>query len=68
MNLKAFHIFFVTCASLMCFIVAGLYGAEWQSGGDSSAMVPTAAWLTGGLALIYYGRYFLRKFKDWGYL
>ncbi len=68
MNLKAFHIFFVTCSALMCFIAAGIYGSDWQSGADSSAIVPAVAWLTGGVLLVYYGGYFLRKFKDWGYL
>lgn len=68
MNLKAFHIFFITCSALMCFGAAVLYGAAWQTGGDSSAMVPTGAWTIGGVLLVYYGVYFLRKFKDWGYL
>jgi hypothetical protein len=68
MNLKAFHIFFITCSALMCFLAAALYGSAWQAGGDSSAIVPTGAWTLGGALLVYYGIYFLRKFKDWGYL
>ena len=68
MNLKAFHIFFVTCSALMCFFSAAIYASAWQSGTDSSALVPAIAWLLGGGLLVYYGAYFLKKFKDWGYL
>jgi len=68
MNLKAFHILFVTCSALMCFLNATLYGLEYDGGQSTSALVPAAMWVIGGVLLVYYGAYFLRRFRDWGYL
>lgn len=68
MNLKAFHIFFVTCSAAMCFLASALYGTGAEAGSGVSVMVPAAAWLIGGVLLVFYGVYFLKRFKDWGYL
>jgi hypothetical protein len=68
MNLKGFHILFVTCSTLMCFLSAALYGSEWRQTGDNAVLLPASIWLVSGLLLIYYGNYFLKKFRDWGYL
>jgi hypothetical protein len=68
MNLKAFHLLFVTCSALMCFLNAALYGVDYSGGNDPAALVPAALWFVGGMLLVYYGNYFLRKFRDWGYL
>ena len=67
MNLKSFHIFFVTCSSLMCFIAAALYGTGSEVVSGSSALVPAGAWAVCGVMLVVYGVYFLKKFKGWGY-
>lgn len=68
MNLKAFHLLFITSSTLMCFLNAALYGLDYRTGGESSAIVPAALWFVGGMLLVYYGNYFLRRFRDWGYL
>ncbi len=70
MSLKAIHILFIVASTLLCFGFAAWAG--WMYANDelnrtaNLAMASTSALL--GIALLVYGRYFLRKLKDVSYL
>jgi hypothetical protein len=69
MSLKAFHILFVTVSTLLAFGFGAWaivqYVHEQSSGGQLALGIAS---LVVGVALIVYGRYFLRKLKDVSYL
>ena len=67
MSLKAFHIFFITLATLMCLGVAGWNGSAWMSGGSAVHLAESAGWVLAAVALLVYGRRFLRKYRSLGY-
>lgn len=69
MSLKAIHLFFVTIFSALCF-GCGVwklrsYGETHASAGDLWFGI---AALSLGVAVVVYGRYFLKKLKRFGYL
>jgi hypothetical protein len=69
MSLKAFHIFFITASSALAFgfgawEVKGFFSPEGR-GVDLAFGI--ASFLV-GVGLILYGRYFLKKLKNVGYL
>lgn len=68
MSLKAFHVFFVTVATLgaLAFGVWALRG--WSGSGDGSLLFYGVASLAMAAGLVVYGRWFLRKTTDMGYL
>jgi uncharacterized membrane protein len=57
MSLKIFHVVFVSCSSLLAFLVGGWAFAQ----GGVGAMVGGVASILAGLGLIVYGVYFWRK-------
>jgi len=69
MSLKAFHVFFITAASLLAFgfgtwlinEARGNEGATIQFAGGIASIVI-------GLALLVYERYFIKKLKNVSYL
>lgn len=69
MSLKAVHLFFVTALSALSFgcgvLKFSVYRSEAGTGGD--LVFSVAAFITGAL-VIFYGRYFLKKFKSLSYL
>lgn len=68
MSLKAFHIFFVATSVLLAFgfsIWAFVDFAETKSALD---LLWGALGLLSGVGLIYYGRFVLKKLKDFPYL
>lgn len=64
MSLKAFHVFFVSVST----IFALGFGVWCFAHGDVAYVVTGVASIIGGCGLLYYGRYFMRKSKDIGYL
>lgn len=68
MSLKAFHIVFVVVSTLL----AAGFGAwairEFRTDGSTSTLVIGISSLLGCVALIVYGRWFLRKLSDISYL
>ena len=61
MNLKTFHIIFVTAATLLAFVMAGW---NWHGYGETSKvayLVTAIAMALGGVGLIVYGFWFWRK-------
>jgi hypothetical protein len=69
MSLKAVHIIFITASCLMAFGFAGWCLKSFFSGeGLTRDLVFGLGSFAVGVALIVYGRYFLKKLKDVGYL
>jgi hypothetical protein len=69
MSLKAFHIIFITASTILAFGF-GIWTVQRYMVGDGSSLelVLGIASLVLGVGLIWYGRYFLKKLKDIGYL
>jgi hypothetical protein len=69
MSLKAFHFIFITAASALAFGCA-IWGLKdyWSAGGRLGDLLFGLGSLAAGIALIIYERYFLKKFKNVGYL
>ena len=69
MSLKALHIVFVT-ASVMLAVVVAVWGFSnyLSPEGTRTDLVYGIASVASGLALLVYGRYFLKKLKNVSYL
>ncbi len=66
MNLKAFHIVFVTLSSLMSFVFGGWYWRYAETNQASGYRTLGAASFGAGLALIVYGFWFWKKINASG--
>jgi hypothetical protein len=68
MSLKAFHVVFIivcTCLTLFC----GIWGIRgYRAEGDLMHLLMAVGSLAGGVFLLWYFRWFLRKLKDVSYL
>ncbi len=69
MSLKTFHILFVTVSSLLAFGF-GVWSLNNYFGGSNAVadLAMGAGSLLAGVALVVYGKYFLKKLKDVSYL
>ena len=68
MSLKAFHVFFVVVSTLLA-VGFGLWAiSDFRSNGDVASLVCGIGSLIGGVGLVGYGRWFMRKLKDVSYL
>ena len=69
MSLKAFHIVFITASSALA-IGSGVWSLNnaLSDAGTKRDWVFGLGSLAAGVALIFYGRYFLKKLKKVGYL
>lgn len=67
MSLKAFHIFFITLATLLCLGVAGWNGSAWMAGGSALHLAESIGWVIAGMGLVVYGMRFVRKYRSLGY-
>ena len=69
MSLKAFHIIFITCSTLLAFgfgaWMLDRYSTETHARVDLAGGIVS---LLAGVGLIVYGRYFLKKLKNISYL
>lgn len=68
MSLKAIHIIFITCSTLLAFGFGAWELNRYsttQSVGDMTLGVLS---LVSGVGLIWYGKYFLKKLKNISYL
>ncbi len=68
MSLKAFHIVFVTASVLLALGLGAWALRNYFTGGATADLVYGIGALLSAVALLVYGRYFLRKFKSIGYL
>ena len=69
MSLKAFHIVFITVSVLFTFGFGawGLWGYFSGQGGSLELGLGIGS-LVSGVALLIYGKYFLKKFRNVSYL
>ena len=69
MSLKAFHLIFITAASALAF-GCGIWGLKsyFFSDGKLLELLFGLGSLACGVGLIFYERYFLKKFKNVSYL
>jgi hypothetical protein len=69
MSLKTFHLIFISAASALAF-GCGVWGLKnyWSAEGRLVDLLFGLGSLGAGVGLIFYERYFLRKFKNVGYL
>ncbi len=68
MSLKAFHVFFV-CISVLFTLGFGAWAvADWHRTGSSGSLIMAISAAVAGVALIWYGLWFLRKLKGVSYL
>ena len=69
MSLKTFHLIFISAASALAF-GCGVWGLKnyWSAEGGLVDLLFGLGSLGVGVGLIFYERYFLRKFKNVGYL
>ena len=68
MSLKAFHVLFVTISTLFSLGFGVWASREWAAGGDTQLLVLAAVGFASGGILLVYGRWFLHKMRDVGYL
>lgn len=69
MSLKAFHVIFITAASLMLFgCGVWMIRAYRSPEGATGDLVWAVAAITSGVALLVYERFFLKKLKNESYL
>jgi hypothetical protein len=68
MSLKAFHIVFVSVSTLLA-VGFGIWSLRaYNAGGQTADLLWGIGSLLAAVALVVYGRYFLRKLKSVGYL
>jgi len=69
MSLKAFHIVFITVAILFNFAMGVFWINQFLSGeGARTELILGSASMVGGVALLIYGKFFLKKSKNINYL
>ena len=68
MSLKAFHIVFVFVSTLLSLGFGVWAIMEYRSSGDVAALVCGIGSFAGGVGLMFYGRWFLRKLQWVSYL
>lgn len=68
MSLKTFHIIFVTISTLFAFLFGGWMMKSYEASKQTADLVLGLCSFAGGVALLVYGRYFLKKLKRIGYL
>lgn len=68
MSLKAFHIVFVFVSTLLCLGFGAWAIMKYRSDGDIAALVCGVGAVGGGVGLMVYGRWFLRKLQGVSYL
>jgi hypothetical protein len=68
MSLKAFHLVFITAATLLAFGFGGWLAKNFFAGGGAGNLISALLSFGAGIGLIVYECYFLKKTKDVGYL
>lgn len=68
MSLKAIHILFITVAALSSLVTGVWSVGEWRATGDGTILMLGVASLVVLVALVPYGVWFMKKFKNESYL
>lgn len=68
MSLKALHIVFVTAATLLAAVFGAWAVLQFRSGAGAGYLATAIVAFTAAIALVLYGRWFLRKLKNVSYL
>lgn len=68
MSLKAFHIVFISAATLLAFAFGGWMLKGYSGSGQLSDLLFGIGSTVSGVGLIAYGRYFQKKLKHLNYL
>jgi F0F1-type ATP synthase assembly protein I len=68
MSLKAFHLVFITAATLLAFGFGIWLAKNFFSTGGAGNLISALLSFGAGIGLIVYECYFLKKTKDVGYL
>ena len=68
MSLKAFHIVFIAASTLLAFGFGAWWLDQFFNDGRLLELLFGILSALAGAALIFYGRYFLKKLKDISYL
>jgi hypothetical protein len=68
MGLKTFHIVFIVASLLLCLGLGSLFLVRYSSDHALADLLFGSGWLAGALAMIFYGRYVLRRLRHVGYL
>ncbi len=68
MSLKAFHIVFITFAAIVTFFFGTWLLVTVEEGGATLRFFFGGLSYATGLALLLYGRYFLRKFRHFSFM
>lgn len=68
MSLKAFHLVFVTVTTMLSFVVAGWAVMQFLDTRQPGYLAAAVGAVACGVAMVYYGKVFLKKLKGIGYL
>ncbi len=68
MSLKAIHLVFITASTVLAFGFGFWEFKAYSAGGEKGDLILGVASLVTGASLIVYGKYFLKKLKNIGYL
>ena len=68
MSLKAFHLIFVSASIAVCLFLGVWSFLSFRATGSRADLVYVATSVIAIVALLWYGRYFLRKLKHISYL
>ena len=68
MSLKAFHVFFMAVSILFCAGFGAWAVLAWRASGDPVLLGMGLGTSAGAIGLVFYARWFLRKWKRVSYL
>lgn len=68
MSIKAVHLFFVTVLTTLCCGIGVSKLRAFQAAGERTDLIWGISALITAVAVVIYGRYFLKKLKQYSYL
>ena len=68
MSLKALHVVFVVVSTLLALLFGGWAFLRYQDGAGGGYLATAVVALAAAVALVIYGRWFLKKLKGVSYL
>ena len=68
MSLKAIHLVFIAASTLLAFGFGGWSLKNYFDAGGTLDLIYGIVSLSSGVALVFYGKYFLKKLKHISYL